>query len=219
MIVLLISFSIVALAEGVNFIKSYSEKLERIAQLEIVIKQLCNDRPIACITITEKSDNNIKATVQYLNPNLEKSDETRFIKEVSVDLKGNMLYLGFETINFEYSEIESGNNRNITIPTSIYTDLIPPEQALKVNFKNEFGIFYSFVKNDDNIYGITPEDFKKRTMEISNYFSNEQYARSNGVRSINGQAVASMLEKDDVYYVFTKQTGGLVIKKQYDKLR
>ena len=185
-------------------------------EFRTIVKHLDKDYTIGEMKITDQVYNEFEnQTTTKLQISYNGLNSNSFTpKNQAFTLKGNDIYFEVIVIDFKYSEVASGNYTSLTIPYSIYTNEIPVQQAIELNLLNEDGIPFYFELNDDDIYGLTPSDFKIRVKEILNYIDDKELARKAGVRILRKRA-HQRVWKGYILNLNLDERGGMVLRNKY----
>jgi cell division protein FtsB len=205
---------VVGLSRGIEGLNTYIENQKKIKELTSILKQLDQRYKVAEIHVDEynSASNETKISISFFD-----YAKQGFINEKQrILLKGNDIYFDAIVLNFEYSEISSGTNKNIVLPYRVFSELIPQEHGVPLTIKDENGIPLIFKRDSTDIYGMTGETYDKRLKEIMEYITNPEKARLAGIRSVYGNAVHKKVKTDDILTIWVEQTGGLVIKEVKD---
>jgi hypothetical protein len=201
---------VIGVSKGIDGLNSYIQNQQKIKELTSILKQLDQRYKVAEIHV---DDYNIRNNETKISINFYDYAKQGFVNEKqSVLLKGNDIYFDAVVLNFDYSEITSGTNKNIVLPYRVFSELIPQEQGIPLAIKDENGLPLIFKRDSSEIYGMTGATYNQRLKEIMDYVTNPDKARLAGIRSIYGNAVHKRVNTGDVLTIWVEQTGGLVIK-------
>ncbi|MFN8254830.1 MAG: hypothetical protein U0W24_04020 [Bacteroidales bacterium] len=202
---------ITGLSKTIDSVGDFFLKQQRIKELQSVLKQLDQRYKVAEVEVADynqlldETELNIRFYDYAL---LGLSDQVQTVK-----IKGQDIYFDAVVLNFEYSEITTGNEKNLVIPYRIFSDKIPQEMGVPLNIADMNGIPFIFKRNDTDIYGMERNTYSQRVKEIMGYITDKNKAREAGIRSVYGNAVHKVVNKGDVLNIWIEQTGGLVIKE------
>jgi hypothetical protein len=205
---------VIGVSKGIDGLNSYIQNQQKIKELTSILKQLDQRYKVAEIRVDEYNirNNETKISIDFYD-----YAKQGFVNEKqSVMLKGNDIYFDAVVLNFDYSEITSGTNKNIVLPYRVFSELIPQEQGIPLAIKDENGVPLIFKRDSSEVYGMTGETYNQRLKEIMDYVTNPDKARLAGIRSIYGNAVHKRVNTGDVLTIWVEQTGGLVIKNARD---
>lgn len=214
--IFLFIFLIGGLSAGFSKLNQFIENQERIKELSAVVRQLDRSYKVAEMRVTNvdysQYPSKITSSLEILYfdyAGIGLSEEKQ-----NITIEGNDIYFDALVLNFDYSEIVAGEQKNITIPYRIFSNVVAQKDGIPLKVKDTLDIPYIFHRNDTDVYNITPEKYNKRIKEIGQFINNPKKARAAGVRSVYGNAVHTKVRKDEVYTIEIEQTGGLVLKKQ-----
>ncbi len=205
---------IVGLSKGIDSMDEFVQNQRKIKELQSLIKQLDQRYKVAEIeaveynSFTDESNLLIKF-YDYANQGYSNINQSFIIK-------GNDIYFDAIVLNFEYSEIASGNTKNLVLPYRVFSNKVPQEQGIPLNLSDENGIPLIFKRNEIDIYGMEQTKYTENIKVIMSYITDKEKARLAGIRSVYGNAVHKTVRKGDVLSIWVEQTGGLVIKEVKD---
>ena len=129
---------------------------------------------------------------------------------------GTDLYFDSFVINFEYSEIGKGNQKNLAFPYRIYSEKISPENAIKFEtFKTNPEKFVE--KESETVLGLSRDLYIERAKEFIEIINDPVQRQEMGIRSNYGNAITIHTpQKGEVYTIMVNGTGGLKVKKSVD---
>lgn len=205
--------------------KVFASKFQTIMELQGIIGNLKSSAPVVRLQLIEAETepaspfgSKIKKRgiktfkVAYFNA----SGEVEEFETTTVSIPGENIYVDCEVYNFTYSLIEKGEAQNIAVPYRIYSDVIPPEDGILLNAKNERGIPYALLQTSK----LGSEEFYEtehaRLTKLMNIINNPVQAKELGIiRSLQKAAVANYasMQVGSTYTVVVENTGGLILKK------
>ncbi len=212
--VIVILVSIVGLSATFTAVDNFLQNQRRIKELKTVLKNLNENYKVAKIKIVDYDRIKDQTTVSIKFFDYARNE---FMPEAQkLTLKGHQIYFLTYVLNFDYSEIEAGNVKNLAFPYKIFTEKIKEDSGIMLNVRDTAGIPYIYHRNEKEIYGLDSATFYKRLKEIVKFIDNPDSARKQGVRSFYLQAPHNITypRKGTVYTIFIEQTGGLVIKRE-----
>lgn len=206
-------------------LKVFASKFQTIMELQGIIGNLKSSAPVVRLQLIEAKTepaspfgSKIKKRgiktfkVAYFNA----SGEVEEFETNTVSIPGENIYVDCEVYNFTYSLIEKGEAQNIAVPYRIYSDVIPPEDGILLNAKNERGIPYALLQTSK----LGSEEFYEtehaRLTKLMNIINNPVQAKELGIiRSLQKAAVANYasMQVGSTYTVVVENTGGLILKK------
>ena len=212
--VFLILFGIVGLSTAFSTVDDYIENQKRISEMKTVVKNLDKSYIVAKMEILDINyvENITSLKIHYYDYEL---DDYLPVTQ-DVDIKGKDIYFLNLVMNFEYSEIESGNNVNFVMPYKIFSEEVAKDDGVLLQTTDSLGIPYIFHRDDDEIYGIEKGNFYSRLQEFSELMTDSEKARKEGVRSFYAAAphFVNNIRKGQNIIIWVEQTGGLVLKKE-----
>ncbi|MCR4938575.1 MAG: hypothetical protein K5930_00535 [Treponemataceae bacterium] len=190
---------------------------ERIKELQTIVKNLSRSETVAKVSLESmKTLPGRKKPVRlYSVEVLSAAGDT--VSKQQIELEGSEFVIDCININFDYSQISSGEQKNLAYPYRVYSELIPAAEGIQLDCMfNEEGLPFNFCLDDKEIYGINPEAFYARLGELMKVLKNEDLSREMGIRSTIGNAPRLRMNIGDVYYIDVEQTGGIsAYKKQF----
>lgn len=189
----------------------------RIKELQAIVKNLSRSETVANVKLERVryvAGKNVPYklyTIQIL------SSEGDVVSSQQIELEGNELVIDCININFEYSEVASGEKSNLAYPYRIYSEQIPADQGIQLECMfNEDGIPFTFCLEGNEIYGIKEDAFYSRLGELMDVVRDEKLSREMGIRSTIGNAPRLRMSTGETYYIDVEQTGGIsAYKKQF----
>jgi hypothetical protein len=205
---------VTGMSKGIDGMNTYFQNQQRIKELTSILKQLDQRYKVAEMRVDayDLLKNETTFSLSFY-------DYARqgFVNEKQqIVLKGNDIYFDAIVLNFEYSEITSGANKNIVLPYRVFSEVIPQDKGIPLAIKDENGIPLIFKRDSAHVYGMSGEKYNQRLKEIMEYITSPEKARLAGIRSIYGNAVHKRVKTGDVLTIWVEQTGGLVIKEARD---
>jgi hypothetical protein len=190
---------------------------ERIKELQTIVKNLSRSETVAKVTLKSvKSIPGRKTPVRlYSVEVLSAAGET--VSTQNVELEGSEFVIDCININFDYSQIASGEKSNLAYPYRVYSELVPAAEGIPLECMfNEDGIPFIFCLEQDEIYGIKEDAFYSRLAELMGVIGDDDLSREMGIRSTVGNAPRLRMNVGDVYFIDVEQTGGIsAYKKQF----
>ena len=190
---------------------------ERIKELQTIVKNLSRSETVAKVTLENvKVIPGRKTPVRlYKVEVLSAAGET--VSSQNVELEGAEFVIDCININFDYSQIASGEKSNLAYPYRVYSELVPAAEGIQLECMfNEDGIPFTFCLEQNDIYGINEDAFYARLAELMDVIKDDDLSREMGIRSTVGNAPRLRMKTGDVYYIDVEQTGGIsAYKKQF----
>jgi hypothetical protein len=213
-VVVIVLFLIVGLSTGLQSIESFVADRNKIKELQSIFKQLDQRYKVAEISVTklDRIANETNLSIKFYDNAV--SNYTNTPQDIT--LKGSDIYFDAVILNFDYSEIATGEKRNLVIPYRIFSEVIPQEQGIILKLKDADGIPFIFKRDTADVYGVTPEKYTENIRMFSKFLTDPTTAKTEGVRSAYGNAVHKKVREGQILTVWIEQTGGLVIKDKED---
>jgi hypothetical protein len=210
----LILFAIVGLSTAFSTIDEFVENQKRIKELKAVVKNLDKSYIVAKLEITEVDlvNNMTSLNISYYDYALDD-----YMKDVqSIKIKGKDIYFLTYVMNFEYSEIESGEKINLVVPYKVFSEVVPKDEGILLQNVDSAGVPYVYYRDNDEIYGIDSLGYYNRLKELADYMNHPDKAREDGVRSFYAAAphYINTIKKGMKFVIWVEQTGGLVLKEE-----
>jgi len=205
---------IVGLSKGIDSMDEFVQNQRKIKELQSLIKQLDQRYKVAEIEIVDY--NILSDETNLLIKYYDYASQGYSNNNQSLTIKGNDIYFDAIVLNFEYSEIATGNTKNLVLPYRVFSNKVPQELGVALNLSDKEGIPFIFKRNEIEIYGMEQTRYTENVKEIMGYITNKEKARLAGIRSVYGNAVHKKVNKGDILSIWVEQTGGLVIKEARD---
>ncbi len=190
---------------------------ERIKELQTIVKNLSRSETVAKVTLQNvKTLPGRKTPVKLYTVEVLSADGETVSKQ-QIELEGADFVIDCININFDYSEIASGEKTNLAYPYRVYSELLPAAEGIPLECMfNEDGIPFTFCLEQNDIYGIKEDAFYARLAELMNVIKDDDLSREMGIRSTVGNAPRMRMNVGDVYFIDVEQTGGIsAYKKQF----
>jgi hypothetical protein len=214
--VILLMFGIIGLSTSFQTFDEYIANNKRIKELQTVLKNLDQRYEVATIEILDVDwiNNNTKLEVSFYDY----SSEKYLDEKQEITIEGKDIYFLSYVMNFDYSEIETGENKNIVVPYKIFSEKIASSNGIALEVKDENGVPYIFHRGEEDIYGISLETYNERLNEIVELMLDESKAKEAGIRSFYEAAPHNFkaMKAGEKFTIWVEQTGGLVIKEEED---
>ena len=198
-------------------LKKILQANERIKELQTIVKNLSRSETVAKVTLENvKVMPGRKTPVRlYKVEVLSAAGET--VSSQQIELEGTEFVIDCININFDYSQIASGEKSNLAYPYRVYSELVPAAEGIQLECMfNEDGIPFNFCLEENEIYGIKEDAFYARLAELIGVVGDDDLSREMGIRSTVGNAPRLRMNKGDVYFIDVEQTGGIsAYKKQF----
>lgn len=212
-VVLFLMLAIVGLSTTFTTVNDFITNQKKIKELTLVVKNLNQKYKVAKVEILDYNPRVDTTTfkVQFFDY----AKNSYLPENQTIIIPGHDIYFLTYVMNFEYSEIENGENINIAIPYLIFSERVAQNDGIKLNLKDDDGIPYIFHRDTNDLYGIQLDTYNEKMREIISYMNDPDKARQAGIRSSYSAAphFVKALRKGQTFVIWVEQTGGLVIKQ------
>ncbi len=195
-LLIMISGSLIKLVSEVT---GYIETEKKIRELTCVVKNLQRTETVACISLYEKNGEKTSYILEVFAP-----DQQQSTKQI-VEMKGEEFWIDCMVVNFDYSQIASGNRCTISYPYRIWSEKISPRNAYVLN-----AVPYIYQYGDD-VYGIDSVTYSERLKELFEVIRDEEQSKLMGIRSVNGNALHFEVQDGKRYFIKALGTGGITV--------
>jgi hypothetical protein len=199
---------------GKSFYSIY-ENQQRIKELTVFAKNLGSNSKIAQIKVCDKevNDNGEYGTYEiYIYDGITGD----VISEKTYQLQGSDLRLDSMVINFDYSEIGAGKQRNLAFPYRIFSNEISPKNATILDSMFTLGNPDEFIENGvEGMLGLSRDTFRKRAKEFIEIVKDPIKSQELGIRVAYGNTITipANAQKGDEYVIYIEGTGGLSLRE------
>lgn len=207
--VLLIMGMMMTVLQGVGSIQSFVDNQKEIARLEKALDHLQDRYKVAHVTVTDQRYGRTTLEILYYNDKGVELEETRQV----ITLPGRDIFFDSIVINFDFTEIEDGRAVNMALPYRVFSEETSAREGVVLHPSDSESLPYIFEREDEEIYGLTPKEYREEMREIMDLLSDPQRARERGVRTFYGNAVHRVVQPGDELTLWIEQTGGIVIKE------
>lgn len=216
LITVLLLLGIVGLSTTFQKVDEFIENQERIKELQITLKNLNQRYIVATIEILEIDDLSDRTKLEVSFFDNEKNDYLEEKQQITI--AGQDIYFLSFVLNFEYSEIENGDKKNIVVPYKIFSEKVSSSEGIILDIKDDNGIPYIFHRSEEDVYGIDLETYNERLKDIAVLMTDDVKAKEAGVKSFYEAAVHNFkaLKTGQKITIWVEQTGGIVIKEEVD---
>jgi hypothetical protein len=199
---------------GKSFYSIY-ENQQRIKELTVFAKNLSSNNKIAQIKVCDKgvNDNGEYGTYKIFIYDGITGD---VISEKTYQLQGSDLRLDSMVINFDYSEIGAGKQRNLAFPYRIFSNEISPKNATILDSMFTLGNPDEFIENGvESMLGLARDTFRKRAKEFIEIVKDPIKSQELGIRVAYGNTITipANAQKGDEYVIYIEGTGGLSLRE------
>lgn len=202
----------VTASAGIEELTSFVGNQKEIARLQGALKHLETRYKVADVEVTDQRYGKTTLMISYY-------DAQGVIKPGAnqmVTLPGRDIYVDSLVINFDFTEIEEGKVRNIALPYRVFSDEISAREGVYLDLQGKGDLPYLLDRNEDTIYGVTPEEYKESLQRVFALLTEPDEARQAGIRSTYGNALHRIVSSGDRFTLWIEQSGGLVIKEAQD---
>lgn len=206
--------AVIGISKSFDKVENFINAEKKVKQLNSLISQLDKRYKVADLEVTDMTFNREtgETTTKLKIDFYDYTNTGKVAKTQNLTLKGYDIYVDAMVINFDYSTITSGKRINLTLPYRIFSNEVPMEEGIKLDYSNEEGIPLIFNRNETEIYAMPADSFNVRLKEILNFATDKEKAQKFGVRSFNGNAVHKRLRKGQKETIWIEQSGGIVMR-------
>jgi len=205
---------VVGVSNGLDSVNKYVENNNKIAELKTVVAHLDQRYKVAEMKVLKQTFSELTSAVstslRFTFFDAEGKAIPDNIQEFTIN--GSDIYVDALVLNFDYSQIETGEKGNLVVPYRIFSNEVPANQGTDINVFNAEKIPFIYQRDEKSIYGISKEKFNARLQELLNYANNEEAARKDGVRAIYGNATHMRVWEGNIVEIWVEATGGLVMR-------
>lgn len=193
-------------------IDEYLAKIQKLQELQTVYKNINKDYLLADVAVVGiNSDSTLSLDISYYSY----GDSQKSIFTEHATIKGSTVYIDCNQYNFDYSSIETGENKNLALPYRIFSNAVAANDGVLLNPYDKDGIPYIFERTEDMVWGIEPDVYTKRVKELVMIMNDSQKSKVDGIlRSTSGSALHFVAQKGVVYRIYVSQSGGLTLAKK-----
>jgi len=214
--IFLFLFAIVGMSTSFSTINTYLKNRQKIEELQTVVKHLDQSYRVAKMKIIsyDQVTNETSLNIYFYDNEI----EDYLQKPQSIEIKGRDIYFLSYVLNFEYSQIETGKNKNIVIPYKIFSEEVAQDNGILLNITDSIGIPYAFKRSEEDIYGMSKTTYDNQLLNISEFITDKNVAKKAGIRSFTGNFVHynKQIYKGLELIIWVEQTGGIVLKEKED---
>jgi hypothetical protein len=197
--ILLILLSVKWVLDITGSINRFVEREKRIHELTVAIKYMEQSEKVFDVRILSVDNGITKLRINYdaSDPDDSSVPVVEWRKDLSIE--GTDIYFDCIVLNFSYSEITSGRQKNIAIPYRIFSNVVPAAKGIYLHETSA-----EIPEEDD--YGFIPPVYRQRLMQL---LTDEAFSRDMGVRSVNGSAVHRYVYTGQRFKVKIENSGGI----------
>jgi hypothetical protein len=210
-IVLIVS-SLVAASAGIRSVNEFVQNQKRIDELSTVVKNVSQNYHIADVRVLESENGKMELEFSFYD-----FSNNRLSGTQEINIEGNFVYVDTVNVNFKYSAIEKGEEKNLALPYRVFSNSVPASMGVSLKLADSAGIPYAYERSDEEIYGLQPDVFRERLKELIGIIdgSSPEKLRLEGiVRSITGAGVYFPATKGTTVSLFVEQSGGLTMTRK-----
>lgn len=213
LMVLVVAVGLNSLLLGINRFRRVADDLRRIQELGVMVKNLSRVEDIAQVTMLSQRNTGSGVEKTYRIEIL--SEDGEVVSQQTVTLPGSRIAIDSITVNFDYSQIESGQQKNIAYPYRVYSERMKPDDAVPLTCMfNDEQLPVIYCLEASSIYGMEQDAFFLRLKELFGILKDEKRSRELGIRSVNGTVNHVAMNQGDVWRLSVEATGGLSIRRK-----
>ncbi len=202
---------VVALSGTVAKLDEFLTLRQKIQEYTLVLKHLEGRHKVARVECVGQADGKTTLAIAYFDQN---GKPVPGAKE-RVEIGGTDIYIDALVVNFAYSGIESGEQRNLAVPYRVFSEKVAQRDGVPLKTASSSGVPYFLERGAHQVYGLDKPVFDARLTELVRLAGDAEAARKAGlVRSLYGNAVHRVVAAGDAFFIWVEQTGGLTIKEE-----
>jgi len=132
-----------------------------------------------------------------------------------IDILGADIYIDVRQLNFDYSSISSPE-KAIKFPTKLYSEIVPQEKAIKLQYLDSIGVPFYLKKKETDIYGLTKDAYFSRIKELLSWTVPSPETKLLGIRSFNLQALHKKVTKSEIITIQLDQNGEIIMNSNWN---
>ena len=205
-----------ALFLSVDRVNRIADNLRRAKELGIMVRNLSRADDVARITLLRQERTASDAGGVEKTYRIEiLSEQGECVSEQELTLRGRAIAIDSITVNFEYSEIESGRRQSLAYPYRVYSEQMRPDEAVPLTcmFDGE-GLPVIYCLEEASIYGMERDVFFRRLKELFEILKDEGRSRELGIRSANGTVNHFVMDEGEACTIRVEATGGLTVHRK-----
>ena len=214
LLTLLIFVALLGVSSAVNAVDNFVQNQQKIQNLKTVVKNLSQDYQVAKIKILNYDYTKHQTTFEISY--YDYAQKKYLPNKQKITIKGSQIYVLSLVLNFDYSQIETGQKVNLAIPFKVFSDEVKSRDAIPLNTLDSNGVPYIYHRTSEQLYGIDSTTYSLLVREIAHYIKNPKDAKRDGVRSILAASPHNIKypRRGQVYIIEVQPTGGLTLSKQ-----
>jgi hypothetical protein len=212
---ILSGLAVLAIAVGLSgVVTRFDEFLDlqkKTREYSLVLKNIEGRSRVARVECLAREGGSSRLGIEYYSS----AGGQKPVAREEILIKGKDIYFDAIVLNFAFSGIESGADRNIAIPFRLFSEEVAQADGARLAVMDKDGVPYFFERGEDELYGIAKEAFDSRLKELMEISKTDKGAMKAGiVRSLYGNAVHAKMEPKQSFIVWIEQSGGLTIKEE-----
>jgi hypothetical protein len=158
----LVFLSIAGLGSAITGIEEARAAVQRVRELSRVIRNLERNAKVADVEVLSYKNGVTTLAMDFYDP----SAGERAVERRELSITGRDIYIDAMILNFDYSEIAEGRRINLAIPYRVFSEALPQADGIPLGANDILGVPYIFNRSDSDIYGIAPDLYRKRLIEL-----------------------------------------------------
>ncbi len=130
----------------------------------------------------------------------------------NITLAGSDFYIQATDINVEFSELSADGCKSLTIPLKIFSNEVPAESGINLKIMDNEGFPYFYRHSDDEIFGMTPEVFRKNMKDLLNLMSDKEAANEKSIRIQISEKTHHKLWENNAVQLWVTRNGGISLR-------
>ncbi|MDR0411162.1 MAG: hypothetical protein LBH75_04225 [Treponema sp.] len=197
-LILVLAGGVLKMTAAVN---AFVEREKHIRELSIAVKYLDQSEKAIAVRVDSVSNGITTLRLSYSARSPEDASIPIVDWRKEITIQGVDIYFDCLVLNFTYSQIMSGRQKNIAIPYRIFSNVVPAEEGVSL-------LDNMMDAAEEDGFGFIPPVYGERLKQL---LSDEQFAKDMGVRSVNGSAPHRIVNVGDRFSVRIEQSGGVAI--------
>ncbi|MDR3342279.1 MAG: hypothetical protein LBT14_05730 [Treponema sp.] len=180
-------------------INDFVEREKRIHELSVAIKYLEQSEKVLAVRVLSVTNGVTQLRIDYsaADPDNTAVPFAEWRREITIP--GTDIFFDCMVLNFTYSEITSGRQKNIAIPYRIFSNVVSAQDGIYLHAS-------AFEIPEEDDYGFIPSVYRERLLQL---LTDADFAQNMGVRSVNGSALHRWVNTGDRFSIKIEQTGGI----------
>jgi hypothetical protein len=198
----LVIFALMAgLTGAIRSVNEIAIRQKTINELTVAVKYLEQREKFLDITILSVQNNTTTMELRYTARDSADPAIPQVQWRRTEEIAGTDIYFDCLILNFTYSEIGEGRQKNIAIPYRIFSNTVAPLEGKKIN---EF--IAAEIPPEDG-YGEIPQKYREILRRLLE--NHDGLMKDAGIRSINGSALHREVRGGDRFRLVIEQSGGI----------